>query len=611
MPATIPSSASGNHTTVTRRIMRWLGFAMVVLAIVVGMTWVFQTGLSERHRIYETTPRIRHVYDITHNLMWGMRAVDEGYLNLYANVLSETPSGNYQLDYVPLRLLVMRQWAVWVRAHYPNNPLVQVPNKSRLRTGWQPDYDFTHPLLMFSTAMEGLSAVLVFLLIRLWVRRAAQADQAANLAAYSAEAGTRIPAWKGCIAGLIGAGMLWLNPALLLSAHVWPSSDVWIVPFFLLAVLLGSYERWFLAGISIGIGVMFKGQQLMMVPLFLLWPLFMAKPSAALQWLGGLIFAMAMIAAPWLLRDPDTRLMSTSSIIWVCSVIVACLIAGIAKIFIKSKWVRAAFAILFIGLLLWPWVNAGESSKWLPAALGAGALLVLLYYTKKRNLPIFLLSLTGLAILLCPLIYPSDLSWYKVGFQYGAEKFSAVSAFPSSTLPALLARRFGWRQWTETVFQVGDRPITLKQTMLGLYGICIIIAAAGMAWHHRKHDRRFLVAMTLPWIAAYTFMPLMHGRYLLFPAVIGAVMIGAGVGFALLDVLISGLAWLAILQLLFGVAKGAHPLIDYLGPTWDGLLEQMGRRSFPDSAWAVIMITLVLAYSALIPSRRRTLANSR
>jgi len=59
--------------------------------------------------------------------------------------------------------------------------------------------------------------------------------------------------------GLLAAMLMWLNPAILMDANVWPQWDVWVLPPFLLAALLASVEWWFAAGLVFGLGTMFKG----------------------------------------------------------------------------------------------------------------------------------------------------------------------------------------------------------------------------------------------------------------------------------------------------------------------------------------------------------------
>jgi hypothetical protein len=190
--------------------------------------------------------------------------------------------------------------------------------------------------------------------------------------------------------------------------------------------------------------------------------------------------------------------------------------------------------------------------------------------------------------------------WYRLGFVYGAERFPNVSQFISNTVPALLARRFGWTSWEDTI---GHTSVTLKTAMFSLYVFCLVAAAAAMAVHSLRRDRRFLIALALPWMSAYAFMPQMHGRYLLFPATVGAVMVGAGLGFVLLDVLLIALAWVAVGLLMTGSARPGHPFLDYVGAGWEPTVRLLVQNTSPDTAWIIAFIAVTVFYAAMIPSR--------
>ena len=82
------------------------------------------------------------------------------------------------------------------------------------------------------------------------------------------------PFFTGWLRGLIAVLLLWYSPAMLISTRGWPIWDQWVVPFYLLAILFASLDWWFVSGVALGIGVLFKGQQTFVAAVFLLWPLF-------------------------------------------------------------------------------------------------------------------------------------------------------------------------------------------------------------------------------------------------------------------------------------------------------------------------------------------------
>src|SRR5436309_2468026 len=85
-------------------------------------------------------------------------------------------------------------------------------------------------LLSVNLFCELLSALAIFLLVRIWVHRASGATGSRFL--------HRLPAEnRAWICGLAAAGAVWLEPSMILDAHGWPQWDVWILPFYLFAAL--------------------------------------------------------------------------------------------------------------------------------------------------------------------------------------------------------------------------------------------------------------------------------------------------------------------------------------------------------------------------------------
>ena len=188
-----------------------------------------------------------------------------GYLALYDRVKEEAYKNDYGLDYPPLRLLTMAIWSKQVRDGYP-----WVDNEHP---------KLVNPLLKINLVCELISAVAIFFLVRLCVRR--------SLLAHSTW-----PVWlsrehRASICGLAAASVAWLEPSMILNAHGWPQWDVWILPFYLFAALAASKKRWFWCGCLLALGAMLKGQLLFVAPLFFLWPLWQKRWINALRVLAG------------------------------------------------------------------------------------------------------------------------------------------------------------------------------------------------------------------------------------------------------------------------------------------------------------------------------------
>ncbi|HEV7297989.1 MAG TPA: hypothetical protein VGN72_01395 [Tepidisphaeraceae bacterium] len=593
--ATVPTPSRRQRQR--RAIIRHVTLLSV---LVVTVLISLKLGLDLRRWTYEHTGSIRHTYDVHHNLLFGTRAMNEGVLDLYGNVIEATPSGNYRLDYVPLRLLTMRLWAGWVNHNYGY-------------TAWRPEYEFTRPLLQFNAMMEGASALAIFLLVRLWVRR----SDRAMLPPLSPEPKRPLDPWRGCFLGLAGALLMWFNPASHVSSQTWPSWDIWIVPFYLYTVLLASLNWWFTAGVVLGIGTMFKGQHLMVVALFLLWPLFMGQAGAALRWAAGYLFAAALIVAPWLLRDETTREPIHAAWIWIASAIAACGVMAGAQRFLRDKWWGwAAAGPVAVLLLTWPWMSEATRGNWLYAFLVACGVVLLGWRVPLAKYAYLVAGIIGLSLAACPLLFNSDLTWWDLAFRYGAEKFPSLVQFSANTVPTLLGGRFGWSSLNEVVysFEAGQflfwswdgYQLRLKQTLVAIYAIGIVLCAFAMARHTRHGDRRFLAAAATPWLIAFTFMPQMHSRYLLFTACIGMLMTGVGLGMTLLAVLISLLSWMMTLHLMFGNTRFRGPMLrGYLPVEWADPVRDIIVRSHPDAAWAILLLTLIFLYTAMRSSPDR------
>ncbi len=228
-------------------------------------------GIQLRRWTWEKTRHVRFQHDIVNGFYWGSQSVEEarrlsvdknyagswaaffhGYFALYDEVKREAYEDDYGLDYPPLRLLVMSIWAKEVRTEFPG-------------------VDDGHPhyvgvLLKANLLCELISAIAIFLLVRFWLRRTTGAMTARFWRIFPAE-------HRDWICGLAVATVVWLDPSVILDAHGWPQWDVWIVPFYLFAALAALKNRWFTCGCLLAAGTMFKGQLLLVVPFFLLWPL--------------------------------------------------------------------------------------------------------------------------------------------------------------------------------------------------------------------------------------------------------------------------------------------------------------------------------------------------
>src|SRR5438094_6206913 len=263
---------------------------------------LFLGGVQLRRWTGDKTRHVRFQHDIVNGFYWGSETLAEarrlssdeasanswtafcrGYFALYDRVKREAYENDYGLDYPPLRLLAMSIWAKQVRSEFPG-----------VDDGHP---KLVNPLLKMNLLCELISAAAIFLLVRLWVRRSSSATQSPFLRALSLQQ----RAW---ICGLAAASVAWLEPSMILDAHGWPQWDVWIVPFYLFAALAALKNRWFVCGCLLAAGAMLKGQLLFVAPFFLFWPLLQKRWTRAFHVMVGFAATVAMLASPWLLRNP-------------------------------------------------------------------------------------------------------------------------------------------------------------------------------------------------------------------------------------------------------------------------------------------------------------------
>src|SRR3989454_7199695 len=242
-------------------------------------------GVQLRRWTGDETRHVRFQHDIVNGFYWGSQTLAEGrrlspdeatanswtafcrgYFALYDRVKREAYENDYGLDYPPLRLLVMAIWAKQVRDGFPG-----VDNGHP---------KLVNPLLKINFVCELLSAVAIFLLVRLCVRRSSLGARSSLLHRFSQEQ-------RASIFGLAAASVAWLEPSMILDAHGWPQWDVWILPFYLFAALAALKNRWFWCGCLVAAGAMLQGQLLFVAPFFVFWPLWQKRWTSTLRVVAG------------------------------------------------------------------------------------------------------------------------------------------------------------------------------------------------------------------------------------------------------------------------------------------------------------------------------------
>jgi len=449
--------------------------AVFVIVLLLG-------GVELRHWTWDKTRHVRYQHDIVNGLYWGSETLKEarnlspddrsadswsaffrGYLSLYDRVKDEAYEGDYGLDYPPLRLLVMSIWAKQVRSDFP---AVDDGHPSHVK-----------PLLNINFFCELLSAVGIFFLVNFCVKRASTLEWRGLLGHIPTE-------HRGWICGLAAASFAWFEPSTILDAHGWPQWDVWIVPFYLFAILAALKNRWFLCGCLLAVGAMIKGQLLFVAPFLVFWPLWQKDWNGTARLLAGFAATSALVVSPWLLRNPQA---------WILVALV-----GFAS----------------FGILAW---------------------------RKARYLGAWVAGIVAIAVLLAGVFVGGSFAWLQIGFLYGSEHYPYLFVSSCYNLPSLLDS-LGWSLkeslWS---YEFGSRyiAVTPQWTLRLLYFGSLALCGLGAARHTHTRDPRLLIAVATPWLLMFALLGQMHERYLIWGAIISAVTLGVSVRLSALHFIIS------------------------------------------------------------------------
>jgi hypothetical protein len=472
-----------------------------LLALLIGA--LFLGGIQLRRWIGESTRHVRYQHDIVNAFYWGSETMKEarrvspdeasansltgffhGYLALYDRVKHKAYNNDYGLDYPPLRLLVMAIWARQVRSQFPG-----------VDDGHP---KLVNPLLKINLLCELLSAVAIFLLVRLCLEGQSRATQSDSL--------RRLPLQRrASICGLAAASVAWLEPSMILDAHGWPQWDVWILPFYLFAALAALKNRWFVCGCLLAAGAMFKGQLLFVAPFFVLWPLWQKRWNRALRVLAGFVATAALIASPWLLHTP-------------------------------AAWV-ALLAVTGFSWFLFLQRELPHRCAWISGIAGCAAFVIGAF--------------TG-----------GSFAWLQVGFLYGSEHYPYLVISSCYNLPSLLSKvGWSLKDPFWSVhFGSLDFHLTLQWTLRLLYLGALAVCAHGAGRQVRDRDPRVLIAITAPWLLMFALLGQMHERYLVWGAVVSAVALGVSLRLSIIHFIISGASTAMIVHVML-IDKKLEPTL--------------------------------------------------
>ena len=580
---------------------RWLP-RVVMLAFALAL---ISPGLAWRQFAWDYTEPGRYRFDINRNFTFGVKAIEQGYLNLYENDLRDNPSVERKLDYTPLRLAMFEGWATWIRRTDPT------------AERWRPEAAFSAPLMNAYTAGELLAAIAAMLIVVTWLRQCRAGDDLLR---------PEPPPWTGVIRAMAAFALLWFDPGMAIIAHGWPSPNMWVVPFYLWTALLCLWDFWFIAGLVMGIGMMLQGQQMFTAAVFILWPLMAGKPSRSFRWISGAALAFMGVTAGWMFTvRPDieqpARYLNWTAVIWFVGAMFLLALPAVRQVstWVKWKWwqaLPAAAAFLVINLPAWQTRDGMVILVTLLLSSGAIAAMVWGRWSFKR----YVLALSAALLLAaCIPFFNASTAWWEIGFRYGAERFEWVGSNQANNLGAILRYGFDWGNIHEVCFTIPAKwlwrwpgevmEVNNRQVLLTIYIAFFLVACFAIAWQWRKRGTGLLAALVLPWVLFFTLLPQMSPRYTVFVAGIGAICVGRSVGLAMLTLFFSALT---VEQVALCMMNSRH----FDGSIVHNALFNVDTRELfthlnPGPAWGTLVAAGVfLAVSLAIPWRRRQISSS-
>ncbi len=497
---TQPADGASHRHRQDRRLLKMVVWIVFLAALAAGVGWSVRHGWALRDQAWEFFAPGRHTFDIGRNYYFGRMAVQQGMVNLYDDQSANPPDPARRLNYTPLRTAV---FAAWARSNGEPKPESAQPSRRGRRGqdwGWEPQIEFNRFLQDFNISMGLAGAVAAGLLVQHWMRRQ---QRGTPMPAHEPTPGWRYWPWA---AAAIAFWLYWYNPAGLILGHGWPSPNAWLMPFFLWALLLASWGWWFVAGAMIGLGAMFQGQQLLVAPFWVLWPIFAGQPMRAVKWTIGFAFAFMLVVWEWSLTvRPDAalpdRALNWSAISWIIAGVVGVLAVPAVRWWLARMAARGAVpetaeppagleglefddldiapageteaessigrsgrvstrlivmlavSVIAAGVLAGPAVwTLGLFSLWggVTVLLAIG-LVALLWWRGWRVARYGVPAVVAAQLLLCVPVFGASSSWWDVGFLYGTERHMDLAVGSASNLGKLLQTSYGWRKPDDVV----------------------------------------------------------------------------------------------------------------------------------------------------------------
>lgn len=587
--ALTPSTTPGRQP-VWRMCVAW------VLVALVGTAAIYY-GVKLRRWAWDVSTDIRFENSVSNAIEWGRYANEVGVLNVYDKLVERFGlEGDYggparfALDYPPLRLMIAGWWADWAQHEFP-------PHRGQTLV-WRPEYEFTKPMLRLNLACELLATAGMFLLVYRWVRvcRGAPAEKWWRLRDHALPL-TDLPPTVGLWTATLAALLLWFNPAVIFNAHVYPQWDVWLLPAFIFGAYFVIRGWWLAAGFAIGMGAMAKGQVLFAAPLLLALPLLRGQITGVLRMLIGMGAAVGLIVWPWMLRDAQAQR-------WMIWVGVATIPLVLVNLLPRRRWawitIRITLLLAAVGIMTWfALPMSWDNRMWVGSLIGLVAVCAMLG-SRWWAMTCAAAMWVGCLALTVPL-YNASMAWYEVGIKYGTRHWRQLFWCHACNLGSILQLRFQW-QYASTVdlswipWLGLTEPVSLRAVMITANAVLLGVVVVAALRHRVKHDPKLLLALAVPLMLAYTILPQMIERYLLWPAALLSAYAAVSLSGLLLWLVLSLMACAMMLEYMLSMVRRTHE-----AQQWLPYLQVI----YPDTGWAVMVLAGVMLFMVCAPTIRR------
>jgi hypothetical protein len=332
------------------------------------------------------------------------------------------------------------------------------------------------------------------------------------------------------------------------------------------------------------VGAMLKGQILLVAPVLVVWSV-LSGFRPALELLAGLSASAAVCSCIWLVPSLEA---------FVCVSIA--MLGGIVSWGLPRSGSSTSLSVFIAATVAVAWLSA--SRRWLALENAPAVALSLLVLAPRlaavRRLRLsrgfYCASLLAAALWSACLAFGGSTAWARIAFIAPTDARNMMS-LGATNLPNLLEAK--WHLSTSDPIGnpssclAGFTLVTWRTALRVGYATSTVLCGVAAFVNARRGSYRTLAALTAPWVLAFTLLPQMHERYLVWAAIVSATAVRVSLNLALLHVAVTVLATADILR----------PLVSQ-DPTFAPVLLRLLRTVTPGSGWLLLAVAVAYVYES-------------